>query len=96
MILPGTCDGTTTIIRGPASYRQRSQVTYCCCMTTDTEWITRRQAAERSGAGMRTIDGWLASGKLAKYTDGLGRVRIDAAELDELLRPRPVVVSPNR
>lgn len=66
-------------------------------MTQPTEWITKREAAARAGVIVRTIDNWLAAGRLTKHRDGVGHVRIDAAELTRLITPRPVaVISPNR
>lgn len=55
---------------------------------TETEWITRAEAARRAGVHLRTVAGWLAKGKLTRYVDGVGRVRIDADELRTLIEPR--------
>lgn len=59
-------------------------------MTTPHEhWLTRRQAADRAGCGIRTVDRWLAAGLLARYTTPTGHVRIDPAQLDALRTPTP-------
>jgi len=52
--------------------------------------ITRREAADRASVGLRTVDRWLAEGRLTRHKDGLGRVTISPLELDELTTPRPV------
>lgn len=53
--------------------------------------ITRQQAADRAGLSIQTIDRYLAQGLLTKYKAGPTKrfVRVDSAELDELLRPEP-------
>jgi phage terminase Nu1 subunit (DNA packaging protein) len=65
-------------------------------MESNTEWITRQQAASRAGVNLRTIDNWTRTGVVTKHVDGVGRTWIDGAELDELLKPVPVVDSPAR
>lgn len=47
-------------------------------------WLTRRAAALRAGLNLRTVDRMLSDGRLTRHKDGLGRVRIDTAELDGL------------
>lgn len=59
-------------------------------MTTSTAQptlITRRQAAERIGVSVRTIDRALSAGRLKKFTSKKNdyNVRVDAAQVDELL-----------
>lgn len=58
---------------------------------TDTpkNLITRERARLRAGVGLRTIDRWLHDGRLVKYTDAFGRVRVDADELDRLIGYQP-------
>lgn len=51
--------------------------------------ITRTTAARRAGVSLRTIDRWLSSGGLVKYTDGRKRVLVDQDEVDRMLAPRP-------
>lgn len=58
--------------------------------------ISRREAADRLGRHIRSIDYYLNTGKLTKYRDGFNRVWIDPAELDALITPVAVVVSANR
>lgn len=53
------------------------------------ELISRDEAARRAGVSVRTVGRWVFQGRLTKYTDGLGHVRIDAAELRELTTPQP-------
>lgn len=57
--------------------------------TPQTRWLTRREAVDRSGRTLRTVDRWLADGLLTRHVTGTGHVRIDAAELDLLLTPVP-------
>jgi predicted site-specific integrase-resolvase len=52
---------------------------------TNENRITRKQASERAGVHVRTIDYWRRTGRLTRYRDGLGHVSVDAAELDALL-----------
>lgn len=60
--------------------------------------ITKREAATRAGVTTRSIDNWLITKKLTKHVNGLGQVRVDADELDRLLKfqPVPAVVSSDR
>lgn len=57
--------------------------------TLKTHWLTRSEAAERSGRKLRTVDRWLAAGLLTRHVTGTGHVQIDADELDALLTPVP-------
>lgn len=54
-----------------------------------TVWLTRKEAAERAGVSLRTIANCLADGRLTRHKDKLGRVMIDAAEVDALAFPLP-------
>ncbi len=55
-------------------------------------WLTQAQAGERIGVTDRTIRNLVARGELKGYRLGSGRtIRIDADELDALLRPIPAV-----
>jgi len=47
--------------------------------------ISRRDAADRLGCHIRSIDYYLNTRKLTRYKDGRGRVGIDPEELDELI-----------
>lgn len=51
-----------------------------------TIWLTRQQSAEEYGLGVRTIDRYIAEGKLKAYKVA-NRVRIKAEDLDALVRP---------
>lgn len=55
--------------------------------------LTRRQAADRLGCHIRSIDYYLNVRKLTRYKDGRNRVGIDPAELDRLERFTPAVIS---
>jgi excisionase family DNA binding protein len=55
--------------------------------------ITRKDAAALVGVSKRTLDRWLADGRLAKYVDGRGFVWVDADELRRLTTPRPVTAA---
>ena len=50
--------------------------------------ITRKEAAQRAGVHVRTVDYWRRSGKLKTLRDGLGRVSIDPEELSTLITPQ--------
>lgn len=57
--------------------------------TGTTEWLTRRQAADRAGVHLRTVATWLSTGVLTRHRVGVNGVRVDAAEVDALLTPTP-------
>jgi len=57
--------------------------------------ISRRDAADRLGCHIRSIDYYLNTRKLTRYKDGRGRVGIDPEELDRLTSFTPAVISPN-
>lgn len=52
--------------------------------------ITRQEAARRAGVKVRTVDYWRRVGKISTYTNGLGHVRLDPEEIDDLLALRRV------
>jgi excisionase family DNA binding protein len=52
--------------------------------------ITRATAALMLGVSTRTLARYLADGRLTRYEDGLGRVRIDEDEVVRLLSPQRV------
>lgn len=52
-------------------------------------WLTRKEAADRARVSLRTIANCLADGRLTRHKDKLGRVKIDAAEVDALAFPLP-------
>jgi excisionase family DNA binding protein len=52
-------------------------------------WLSRQEAAARAGVSLRTIANCLADGRLTRHKDKLGRVKIDAAEVDALAFPTP-------
>jgi excisionase family DNA binding protein len=54
------------------------------------QWITQADAAERLSVTDRTVRNLIARGDLHGYRIGKSRtIRIDAAEVDNLLRPIP-------
>lgn len=58
--------------------------------TQNRTWLTRGQAAQRHGIGVRTVDRMLAAGRLTRHRrPGTRHVLIDAAELDAALEPSP-------
>lgn len=57
-------------------------------METTTR-LTRKQAADRAGVGVRTVDNWRRAGKLTTYRTRGHQVRIDQAELDNYLEIAP-------
>jgi excisionase family DNA binding protein len=46
-------------------------------------------AAERLGVCTKTVRRWIAEGRLTGYRVGPTLIRLDAAEVDALLRPIP-------
>jgi excisionase family DNA binding protein len=54
--------------------------------------ISRQDAADRAGVGIRTVDHWRRTGKISTYRDGLGHVRLDPEEVDDLLAVKREVV----
>lgn len=53
-------------------------------------WLTRQQAATRSGLTVAGVRGRVRLGLLTEYKDGTGKPRYDAAEVDALARKKPV------
>jgi len=51
--------------------------------------ITRKQAADRAGVDVRTVDYWRRVGKLTTYRTRGHHVRIDPAQLDSYLKVAP-------
>jgi excisionase family DNA binding protein len=56
-------------------------------------WMTRAEAAERLRVPVKTIDLWLAQGRLTRHHVGGARknapVRLDRAEVEALVVPEP-------
>lgn len=53
-----------------------------------TSWLTKLEAAEYLRVRPRTIDRWVAEGRLTRYKlKGLQSVRFDRAELDRMIQP---------
>ena len=52
-------------------------------------WLTQAEAAEYFGVTDRTIRNYIARGQLTGYRLAGRSVRVDASELDKLLRPIP-------
>lgn len=62
--------------------------------THPRRWLTQLEAAERIGVTDRTIRNMIARGELKGRRIGQSRmIRIDAQELDALLRPIPAASS---
>lgn len=57
---------------------------------TAPRWLSKREACEHLGVTDRTLRTYIAEGRLPAYRLGPRLVRIDAADLDALLRPVPV------
>jgi excisionase family DNA binding protein len=53
-------------------------------------YLTVNEAAKKARVTPKTVYRWLDDGKLVKYRDGLDRVMVNEAELDERLTVRPV------
>jgi excisionase family DNA binding protein len=52
-------------------------------------WLTKSEAADHMRVTTRTIDAWVAAGKIQKYNvGGMQSVRFARAELDALLTPQ--------
>ncbi len=59
-------------------------------LPTPKELISRKEAAQRIGVSLITIDRALASNRLTRYTTANGtRVRLDVREVDEMVTWRP-------
>lgn len=52
-------------------------------------WLTQAEAADYLGVTDRTIRNYIASGRLSGYRLGRRAVRVDARELDQILRRIP-------
>lgn len=50
-------------------------------------WATKREAAEHLGVSLRTIDRFIAEGKLPAYRHGQRMTRVDLNDVDALLAP---------
>jgi excisionase family DNA binding protein len=65
--------------------------------TSDNEpelptYITREEAAVTAGCSERTINRWLAAGKLTRHVAQPGSLlRIELGELDRFLRTQPIM-----
>jgi predicted site-specific integrase-resolvase len=57
-------------------------------MKPETKWITRREAAERAGRTMQTIDNWRWSNKLPWRKDKLGHITIHTDDLERILNQK--------
>ncbi len=55
------------------------------------EWLTREQARERLGIGLRTLDRLIAEGKLPAYKVGSRLVRIRDTDIDAYMAGQLVV-----
>lgn len=54
--------------------------------------ISLEAAAVAAGVTRKTITRWISAGKLTRYErPGRIRVLVDAAELRELVKPKPVI-----
>lgn len=59
-------------------------------MSTPSQWLTQREAADYIGVTDRTIRNYIARGDLPAWrVRGSRLIRIDRADLDALLRPVP-------
>jgi hypothetical protein len=65
-------------------------------MSESPEWLSRKQVRDRIGCSFRTIDHMFTDGRLTKHRDGMGRIWIDPAEVEALLRVVPDVESATR
>jgi excisionase family DNA binding protein len=50
-------------------------------------WVSPNQAAEHLGVTHRTIRNMIADGRLTAYRSGRNIIRLDANELDAVLKP---------
>lgn len=58
--------------------------------TPRRQLITIAAAADYLGCSTKTVRRYIAAGRLPAYRAGARFVRVDAAEVDALLRPIPV------
>jgi len=54
-------------------------------------WLTQVEAAEYLDVSTRTVRNYIAAGYITGYRLGPRALRLDARELDSLLRPIPTV-----
>jgi excisionase family DNA binding protein len=54
-------------------------------------WLTVADAAKYMGVHSHTIHNWIAEGRLPASKAGPRLVRVDLADLDQLLEPIPTV-----
>lgn len=77
--------------RKNGSLKQRRTALTMPWLFAPEQLITRREAADRAGVCLMTIDRALADGRLTKYKAKNGnRVRIDIREVDEFVAVTPV------
>jgi excisionase family DNA binding protein len=55
------------------------------------DFISVAEAAEYTGLGERTLRRYIAGGTLTGYRVGERLIKVDVAELDQLIRPIPAV-----
>ncbi|WP_395704853.1 helix-turn-helix transcriptional regulator [Rhodococcus ruber] len=54
---------------------------------THPRWATKQEAAAHLGVSLRTIDRFIAEGKLTAYRHGQRMTRLDLNDVDALLTP---------
>ena len=68
----------------------RAQVFPIATVRSQVEPITKREAARRAEVSERTVNRWIAEGRLIAYTrPGHKRIYVDADDLRTLLEFRP-------
>ncbi len=55
----------------------------------DQVWFTRKEAAEHLRVGTRTLDRWIADGKLPAYQKGRKLIRLRREDLDAFMMGTP-------
>lgn len=58
----------------------------------DTQWVSRKEAAEMAGVTMRTVDRWADAGRIVRHEDGRGHIRFRLDEVQNMIRIEPVPV----
>jgi predicted site-specific integrase-resolvase len=59
-------------------------------MPQEEDMIRPAGAARLAGVSEATVRRWVREKRLVKYTDGLGRLWVDGAEVRKLVTPVPV------
>jgi len=58
------------------------------------KWLTRQEASKYMKVAPRTLDRWVAEGRVTRYhIDGIRSVRFHQDDLDAMHKPEPAVAA---